>query len=56
MTAELANTEQQKVTALDALDDLESLRRRVDGADVDEQSKRSIAVMVDRAIADQKIH
>ena len=55
VTAELANTEQQKVAApLDALDDLESLRRRVDGADVDEQSKRSIAVMVDRAIADQK--
>ncbi|MEC8473406.1 MAG: hypothetical protein VXZ38_02035 [Planctomycetota bacterium] len=55
VTAELANTEQQKVTApLDALDDLETLRRRVDGADVDEQSKRSIAVMVDRAIADQK--
>ena len=26
----------------------------LDGADVDEQSKRSIAVMVDRAIADQK--
>ena len=55
VTAELANTEQKKVTVpLDALDDLESLRRRIDGAEVDEQSKRSIAVMVDRAIADQK--
>lgn len=55
VTAELAKTEQIKVTVpLDALDDLESLRRRIDGADVDEQSKRSIAVMVDRAIADQK--
>jgi general secretion pathway protein D len=55
VTAELANTEQTKITVpLDALDDLESLRRRIDGADVDEQSKRSIAVMVDRAIADQK--
>ena len=55
VTAELAKTEQIKLTVpLDALDDLESLRRRIDGADVDEQSKRSIAVMVDRAIADQK--
>ncbi len=55
VTAELAKTEQIKVTVpLDALDELESLRRRIDGADVDEQSKRSIAVMVDRAIADQK--
>lgn len=55
VTAELAKTEQIKVTVpLDALDDLESLRRRIDGAEVDEQSRRSIAVMVDRAIADQK--
>ncbi len=55
VTAELAKTEQSKTTApLDALDELERLRRRVDGAELDDQAKRSIAMMVDRAIADQK--
>ncbi len=55
VTAELAKTEQLKASVpLDALDELERLRRRVDGAEVDEQSRRSIAVMVDRAISEQK--
>jgi general secretion pathway protein D len=55
VTAELANTEQMRTTVpLDALDELERLRRRVDGADVDEQAKRSISMMVDRAISEQK--
>jgi general secretion pathway protein D len=55
VTAELAKTEQVKTTApLDALDELERLRRRVDGADVDDQAKRSIATMVDRSIAEQQ--
>lgn len=55
VTAELANTEQLKLTApLDALDQLERLRRRVDGSDMDDQAKRSMAIMVDRAIAEQK--
>ena len=55
VTAELANTEQSKTVApLDALDELERLRRRVDGAEVDEQAKRSISMMVDRSIAEQK--
>jgi general secretion pathway protein D len=55
VTAELANAEQSKVASpLDALDQLERLRRRVDGADLDEAAKRSIAMMVDRAVLDQK--
>lgn len=55
VTAELAKTESTKTTApLDALDQLERLRRRVDGSELDEQAKRSIAMMVDRAITDQK--
>lgn len=55
VTAELAKTEQIKETApLDALDELERLRRRVDGSELSEQGKRSMAMMVDRAIGDQK--
>lgn len=55
VTSELAKAEQSKASApLDALDQLESLRRRVDGSDLDETAKRSLAVMVGRAIADQK--
>lgn len=55
VTAELANAEKTKTSApLDTLDELERLRRRVDGSDADESSKRSIAMMVNRAIADQK--
>ena len=55
VTSELAKAEQGKASApLDTLDQLESLRRRVDGSDLDETAKRSLAVMVGRAIADQK--
>ncbi len=55
VTAELAQTEQIKESApLDALDQLERLRRRVDGSDLDEKAKRSLAVMVSRAVAEQK--
>ena len=55
VTAELAKTEQIKETApLDALDELERLRRRVDGSELSDQGKRSMAMMVDRAIGDQK--
>ena len=55
VTAELAKTEQLKESApLDALDELQRLRRRVDGAELSDQAKRSMAMMVDRAVADQK--
>jgi general secretion pathway protein D len=55
VTAELAKAEQIKETApLDALDELERLRRRVDGSELSDQGKRSMAMMVDRAIGDQK--
>ncbi len=55
VTAELANAEQIKETApLDALDELERLSRRVSGSDLNDQGKRSMAMMVDRAITDQK--
>ena len=41
VTAELAKAEQIKETApLDALDELERLRRRVDASDLSEQGKR----------------
>ena len=54
VTAELAKAEQIKETApLDALDELERLRRRVDGSELSDQGKRSMAMMVDRAITDQ---
>jgi general secretion pathway protein D len=55
VTAELANAEESKESApLDALDQLERLRRRVDGSDLDDQAKRSMAMMVSRSITDQK--
>ncbi len=55
VTAELAKTEQSKTAApLDALDELERLRRRVDSSELSDQAKRSMAVMVDRAITEQK--
>lgn len=55
VTAELANAEESKESApLDALDQLERLRRRVDGSDLDDQAKRSMTMMVGRSIAEQK--
>ena len=55
VTSELVKAEEAKATApLDVLDNLERLRRRVDGSSVEDQSKRSLARMVDRAISDQR--
>ena len=39
---------------LDALDQLGRLRRRVDAASIDDSSRRSLAVMVDRALTEQQ--
>lgn len=55
VTAELANANETKASEpLETLDTLERLRRRVDGADIAENSRRSIATLVDRAISEQK--
>lgn len=57
VTSELANAEQTKSDApLDSLDQLERLRRRVDGSDVDDKAKRSLIVLVDRALKEQKTY
>jgi general secretion pathway protein D len=57
VTSELANAEQTKSDApLDSLDQLERLRRRVDDSDVDDKAKRSLVVLVDRAIKEQKTY
>ncbi|WP_390620381.1 type II secretion system protein GspD [Stieleria varia] len=55
ITTELANTSQLSETApLDALDNLNRLRRRVDSANVGEDSKRTLANMVDKALEKQR--
>jgi general secretion pathway protein D len=55
VTGALAKTEASKTTApLDTLDELERLRGRIDGSDVDAQAKRSLSMMVDRALTEQK--
>ncbi|TWU34389.1 type II secretion system protein GspD [Novipirellula artificiosorum] len=55
VTAELAAASGQHESApLDALDQLETLRRRVEGSDVDDAAKRSLASMVTKALSDQK--
>ena len=55
ITTELADSNEIKTSnPLDALDQLNRLRRRVDGSKVDEASKRSLVAMVDRALSDQK--
>ena len=57
VTSELANAEQTKSGApLDSLEQLERLRRRVDGSDVDDKAKRSLIVLVDRALKEQKTY
>jgi general secretion pathway protein D len=57
VTAELAKANESKVNdPLDTLDQLQRLRRRVDGSDIAENSKRTIAVLVDRAIKDQTLY
>jgi general secretion pathway protein D len=51
ITAELAKAAETKESApLDVLDDLNRLRRRVDGATIDETSKRTLARMVDKEL------
>ncbi|MEM6469282.1 MAG: hypothetical protein AAF802_06905 [Planctomycetota bacterium] len=55
ITAELAKSAEMNATApLDALDNLNRLRRRVDGAGIDETSKRTLARMVDSELEKQK--
>ncbi len=55
VTSELAKAEESKTSKpLNSLDQLQGLSRRVNDADIDEQSKYSLARMVDKAIADQK--
>ncbi len=55
ITTELANTAKlSKDAPLDALDQLNRLRRRVDSAKVDETAKRSLMAQVDRALNEQK--
>lgn len=55
VTSELAKAEQAKEdNPLDTLDELERLRRRIDGTEIDDRAKRSLIVLVDRAVADQK--
>ncbi len=55
ITAEIANAAELRESApLDALDNLNRLRRRVDGSNVDETSKRTLARLVDRELEKQK--
>ena len=55
ITAEMATAAEIKESQpLDALDSLNRLRRRVDGSNVDETSKRTLARMVDRELEKQK--
>ena len=55
ITSELASAaETNKTAPMDALDQLNVLRRRVDGAEVDETSKRGLLAQVDRALIEQR--
>ena len=55
ISKELAKiNETNKTSPLDALDQLNRLRRYVDNSDVSEDARRSLGVMVDRALAEQK--
>lgn len=55
ITAEMAKAADIKESApLDALDNLNRLRRRIDGSNVDETSKQTLARMVDRELEKQK--
>ncbi|TWU67231.1 type II secretion system protein GspD [Crateriforma conspicua] len=57
VTAELAKTNDIKTDQpLEAIDNLKSLLRRVEGANVDQASKRSLASMVERALRDQQTY
>ncbi len=55
VTSELAKAEESKTSSpLNSLDQLQRLSRRVADSDIDDQSRYSLAKMVDRAINDQK--
>jgi general secretion pathway protein D len=57
ITTELSKANEKRTDApMDAVDDLERLRRRVEGANIDQASKASLAAMVDRALSDQKTY
>ena len=57
VTSELANVEKYKSDRpLDALDELERLRRRIDGSDVDAAAKRSLNQIVSRTISSRKTY
>ncbi|MFG0266907.1 MAG: hypothetical protein ACF8AM_17415, partial [Rhodopirellula sp. JB055] len=57
ITTELSKANEKRTDApMDAVDDLERLRRRVEGANIDQASKASLAAMVDRALTDQKTY
>ncbi len=54
VTTELAKAnEKRESTPLQAIADLERLARKVDGANIDEASKASLAAMVGRAVSEQ---
>ncbi|MEM6981085.1 MAG: hypothetical protein AAF539_15600, partial [Planctomycetota bacterium] len=55
VTSELAKANEKRESApLDAVDDLQRVLRRIDGANVDAASKASLAAMVNRALAEQR--
>ena len=55
VTSELAQiAESSQATPLDSLDELNRLRRRVMGAEVDLAAQRSLVAQVDRALTEQK--
>ncbi len=54
VTTELAKANEKREAApLEAIDDLERLARKVDGANIDEASKASLTAMVGRAVSEQ---
>nr|WP_236625180.1 general secretion pathway protein GspD [Rhodopirellula sp. SWK7] len=55
VTTELAKANEKKTDApLDAVNDLERLARKVEGANIDEASRASLAAMVGRALTEQQ--
>lgn len=54
VTTELAKANEKRENApLEAIDDLERLARKVEGANIDEASKASLTAMVGRAVSEQ---
>ncbi|WP_391564897.1 type II secretion system protein GspD [Allorhodopirellula solitaria] len=57
VTTELAKANEKRENApLEAIDDLERLARKVDGANIDEASKASLTAMVGRAVSEQNAY